>query len=481
MSQRQFLSTLIWLVIVNLVIKAMFVFGIDLQVQKQVGQEIYGHYFALINLCYIFQIINDFGLNLLHGTDTAHHGYVRRGHWRTIVRLKIFLSLAYTLIVFSIASVLGIVFSWQVMIALVISIILISWISVLRAGISGLAGYNREALISVLDKFFMILICGFLFFRFDVFRIEWFAWAQVFSFGLTVLIAYWIFRSIDQKAGTLKEEDDHKMVITFKDAIPFSLTALLMYAYTRSDAILLTKLIPDGAHEAGIYAAGFRLLDAANMIAILVTPLLIPMYARLHHDKKESGALLHLAAGIIIVMTCTISIAGFFWSRPIMILCYGHDEMQWLTTFRLLILCHIPIGLMYVYGSYLTAHRQLLKQNIWFAIIVMLNIGLNFLLIPRLSTTGASISAIITEFLATLGVIVLAYQHLKNLPNASWLMRSILYVIMLTVAAWMMSTWISNWWMAILLFCLLSLALAFLIRLLNWKKIRQLLGRMETV
>jgi O-antigen/teichoic acid export membrane protein len=289
-----------------------------------------------------------------------------------------------------------------------------------------------------------------------------------------------IFRSIDQNADSRKEEDNHKIVITFKDAIPFSLTALLMYAYTRSDAILLTRLIPDGAHEAGIYAAGFRLLDAANMIAILVTPLLIPMYARLYNDRKESGELLHLAAGIIIVMTCTISIAGFFWSRPIMILCYGHDEMQWLTTFRLLILCHIPIGLMYVYGSYLTAHRQLAKQNAWFAIMVIVNIGLNILLIPRLSTTGASIAAIITEFLATLGVIVLAYQHLKNMPDAGWLMRSILYVGILAVTAWMMSTWISIWWIAILIFCVLSLALAFLVRLLNWRKIRQLLGQMET-
>ena len=479
MSQRQFLSTLTWLVIVNLVIKAIFVFGIDLRVQKEVGQVMYGHYFALINLCYIFQIINDFALNVLHATDTAHHGFIRRAHWRTIVQLKIFLSIAYALVVFMVASALGIVFSWEVMIALVLSIILVGWVSVLRAGISGLAGYNREAIISVLDKLFMIFICGFLFIQFDVFRIEWFAWAQVASFGLTAIIALILLKRIDRKEEPKPDTPQQKVVITFKDAIPFSLTVLLMYAYTRSDAIMLAKLLPDGANEAGIYAAGYRLLDAANMIAILVTPLLIPMYARLHDNRKEASELLHLAAGIIIVMTCTVGLAGFFWYQPIMMLCYGHTEMQWLITFRLLILCHIPIGLMYVYGSFLTANRQLLKQNTWFALMVIVNIGLNLLLIPKLSTKGAAITAIVTEVLATLGVIILAYQFLKSRPDYQWIFRTMLYVGILILAGWVMAKWISTWWFGILLFCLLSVVIAFMTRMLHWQKIKMLIGRFD--
>ena len=93
MSKRQFVSTILWLIVVNLVIKAFFIIGIDLQVQQRTGPSEYGLYFTLLNLCYIFQIINDFGLNLLHNTDTAVHGKIRVERYFQILRLKIILAL----------------------------------------------------------------------------------------------------------------------------------------------------------------------------------------------------------------------------------------------------------------------------------------------------------------------------------------------------------------------------------------------------
>ena len=94
MSSRIFLSTLIWLILVNIIIKAIFIFGVDMQVQHRVGQSEYGLYFTLLNLCYIFQIVNDFGLNLLHNTETAKAGTIRIERFYQILRLKILLMAA---------------------------------------------------------------------------------------------------------------------------------------------------------------------------------------------------------------------------------------------------------------------------------------------------------------------------------------------------------------------------------------------------
>ena len=71
---------------------------------------------------------------------------------------------------------------------------------------------------------------------------------------------------------------------------------LLMTLYNRLDPVMLGKLLPDKpncptaeintAHvQVGIYANGFRLLDAANMIAYLFSVLLIPVFAQ--DDQKE--------------------------------------------------------------------------------------------------------------------------------------------------------------------------------------------------
>ena len=242
MSKRQFVSIIIWLILVNLIIKAIFIFVIDIQVQQRVGQSSYGFYFTLLNLCYIFQIINDFGLNLLHNTDTATHGKVRIERYYQILRLKVILAVFYSLIIGIAAWLLGYGDAWRLLIWLIINNILVSLIMVFRAGISGMGRYRNEALISVMDKALMIIICGFLLLRFSDFQIQWFVWAQTASLVITAFIALFIsFKFIDR---TLLAEGLTPMVVVFKDTLPFTIASLLMVVYSRSDSILIEKLLP---------------------------------------------------------------------------------------------------------------------------------------------------------------------------------------------------------------------------------------------
>ena len=481
MSQRIFFTTLLWLVIVNLLIKAIFIFGIDLQVQHQVGQSAYGLYFTLLNLCYIFQIVNEFGLNLVHNTDTAFHGHVRKAHWHSILRLKLVLSIVYALVVFGVARLLGFTASWNILWWLILNNILISWITLLRAGISGMARYKMEAILSVMDKVLMILICGSMFFLFDVFQIEWFIWAQTISLVITLLMAVWISQRVSSGQRQEKGSPDTSVFFTFKSAVPFSVATLLMFVYTRSDSILIKKLLPEGDHEVGIFAAGFRLLDAANMIAFLFTPLLIPMYARLQANAKEVKELMRLAGGMMICMATCISFAGYWWARPIMQLCYGQADQQWVMTFSWLILAHIPVGLMYVYGSYLTAVRVLWKQNILYITSVALNILLNLYLIPRYGTIGAAFTAFVTQSLTTIGLILLVQRQLELAPNFSWLLKALLFVLFLFAGGWLLVSMPIHWMLGIGLFLTVGVGVAFLLRILDWEKMVGLIRKAEEV
>jgi O-antigen/teichoic acid export membrane protein len=475
MSQRQFLSTFIWLVLVNLLIKAIFIFGIDLQVQRQVGPSSYGLYFTLLNLCYIFQIINDFGLNLLHNTDTAQHGHVRLQHWRKILQIKIFLSITYALIVFGIAHLVGFTASWQLLLWLVINNIFISWITLLRSSISGMARYNWEALISVMDKVLMILICGILFFTQTSFQIEWFVWAQTASLIITFLTAGLISKNVSGRNQTGQVYQEANVEVIFKAAVPFCVATLLMYLYSRSDSILIKKLLVDGDHEAGIYAAGFRLLDAANMISFLVTPLLIPMYARLEKDKTQIRELMHLAGGLMISMSGCIAIASYWWGQPIMQLCYGHSDPQWVNTFKWLILGHVPVALMYVYGSYLTAIGQMWKQNILFLFSVCINFGLNFWLIPYMGTVGAALTSFVTQSFTTAMLIYLTQKQLQLPPNTTRIGKSLAFFVILVISGWALHSISWSWIITIILFVLTSITSAFLLQLVDVRKITALL------
>lgn len=477
MSKRQFLPTIIGLIIVNLVIKAIFIFGIDMQVQHRVGQSEYGFYFTLLNLCYIFQIINDFGLNLLHNTDTAVHGKVRVERWYQILRLKIILALVYSLTIGIIAYVLGYGDAWKLLIWLVINNILVSLILVFRAGISGMGQYRKEALISVLDKALMIIICGFLLLSFTDFQIEWFVWAQTASLVITAIVALIMsLKYIDRSETSIVRAP---MKVVFRDTLPFTIASLLMFIYTRSDSIMIEKLLPDGTAQVGVYAAAFRLLDAANMIAYLFSPLLIPMYAKLMNDRKETLQLIRLSSGMMISITAFISIAGFWWGAPIMRFLYPDTTQTWILTFRLLILTHIPIGLMYIFSSYLTAVFELRKQNILFMCSVVISIGLNILLIPEYGTVGAAITALITQCITTAGLIIIGQSHLREKTDLKRVFNTIIYFIILAVSGWVLESTTLPWYIEIGMFLFVSMFSAFLFKLLQWDEFMQLLKKRE--
>jgi len=479
MSKRIFLSTILWLIFVNLIIKAIFIFGVDIQVQLRVGQSSYGLYFTLLNLCYIFQIINDFGLNLLHNTDTAVHGKIRVERWYQILRLKIILALFYSLTIGIIAYLLGYGDAWRLLIWLVINNILVSLIMVFRAGISGMGRYKSEAIISVMDKALMILICGFLLFRFADFQIQWFVWAQTASLVITAIIALLISLKFIDRASTSITMTP--MEVVFKDTLPYTLASLLMFVYTRSDSILIEKLMPGGAYHVGIYAAGYRLLDAANMIAYLFSPLLIPMYARLLNDRKETMQLLRISSGMMICMTACIGLAGFWWGAPIMVLLYKDVNETWILTFRLLILSHIPIGLMYIFSSYLTAVYELRKQNILFITSVLINISLNLYMIPRWGTVGAAITALITQCFTTFGLIILGQSHLKEKTDVIRLMNILIYFGILIASGWILESSTIPWIVEMGMFLFVALFAGFLFKLLQWGSFRDLIEKRDEV
>lgn len=61
--QRFFFRNLLFLIFVNLLIKPLWIFGIDRSVQNAVGSESYGVYFIITNLSLLTQILLDLGIS----------------------------------------------------------------------------------------------------------------------------------------------------------------------------------------------------------------------------------------------------------------------------------------------------------------------------------------------------------------------------------------------------------------------------------
>ena len=104
--QRKFLTNLGLLLFLNLLIKPIWIFGIDLTVQRNVGVGDYGFYFVILNFSFLFNIILDFGITNFNNRNIAQHNHLLNKHFSGILVLKLLLGLAFVLVAFVIAMVL---------------------------------------------------------------------------------------------------------------------------------------------------------------------------------------------------------------------------------------------------------------------------------------------------------------------------------------------------------------------------------------
>ena len=69
--QRKFVTNLALVLSLNLLIKPIWVFGIEVAVQNAVGTEQYGFYYAIFNFSFLLTIVLDFGITNFNNKNIA--------------------------------------------------------------------------------------------------------------------------------------------------------------------------------------------------------------------------------------------------------------------------------------------------------------------------------------------------------------------------------------------------------------------------
>src|SRR6478672_9205778 len=95
MRSKSFFKGLSWLLVLNLLIKPVWIFFIDRNVQNAVGHEAYGRYFALLNLSFLFLFLSDAGLSNMMNQRLASEHPVQLRQYGSI---KLALGVIYVLV-----------------------------------------------------------------------------------------------------------------------------------------------------------------------------------------------------------------------------------------------------------------------------------------------------------------------------------------------------------------------------------------------
>lgn len=467
---RTFLINIVFLIFVNLLVKPFYLFGIDRMVQNTVEEGSYGLYFALFNFTYLFQIINDFGIQNFNNRNIAQYNQLLDKYFPNILVLKGLLGVVYLLVVLVSAYFWNYSFDiYPFLLLIAVNQILSSLILFLRSNISGLAMYWVDSMISILDRLLLIIICGFLLWSpmFDgQFEIWWFVYAQTTTLSITALTAFIIVRKHVKRLRF--HFHPPFLYLILKKSYPFALVVFLMTIYTRIDGVMIERMLNDGLLEADIYASAFRLLEASNMFAFLFATLLLPMFSKMIKEQESVASLVRFSFQFIGAGAVTLTFAILFFQEEIMIGLYDHGSVYSGKILGYLMISFLAMAGSTVYGTLLTANGSLMKMNVIFIIGVFLNIILNGVLIPESKALGAAIASCITQGLVFFAQLFLAKQELKLRFAIDMIVRMFLFMVILYTGMYWCCELIDWGWIYRFVICLgLGIILAFLFKLID--------------
>ncbi len=423
LMQRKFLTNLGFLLFLNLLIKPLWIFGIDRTVQNVVGAGDFGFYFAILNFSFLFNILLDFGITNFNNRNIAQNAQLLNKHFSSIVVLRFLLAAVYFVITFSIGLLWGYRGHELIMLGLLgLNQFFISFILYLRSNISALLHFKTDSVLSVLDRILMIAICSVLLWgnvTKDPFRIEWFVYAQTAAYALTALVALLV---VIKKASFRRLNwNSLFFLMIIKQSMPYAILVLLMTFYNRIDSVMIERLLDgtEGKVQSGIYAHAYRLLEASNNLAYLFSILLLPLFAKLIKLGEKIENLLRLSFSILFVTSVIIAVGSVFYRFELMHLMYDDYIGESAAVFSVLMACFIFISTTYVFGTLLTANGNLKQLNFLAGGGMVLNLGLNVTLIPLYGALGSAWASVVTQGLmaALQVVLVVLYFKLKFNPR----------------------------------------------------------------
>lgn len=400
--RKIFATNLIFLLLLNVVIKPLWIFAIDRNVQITLGAQEYGFYFTLFNFSLLFNFLLDMGITNFNNREISYHPQRISHQFINIVAIKLILSLIYLSLTIGLALVLG--FQGRQIVLLTILTInqfLASFLLFVRSNLNGLHYFRADSILSVMDKAILILLVSmFLWGNLTYgFTVEVFALCQTLSYSIAILIALWLLKGSYRVTinNTLEWLAITKLV---KKGLPFAVLVLLMTLYSRLDTVLVERLNPGGAVLAGIYAQAFRLFDAFNMYSYLFAALMLPIFSRMISRNEDISEFFNFSFKLLLIPVITIAIPTMVFNYPVMEILY-HEHID-ISAKALIFLMgsFVFVAFAYLFGTALTA-----MGNIWLLckislVVVIIGLAAMLIMIPRLGVSGAALANLCSNALA---------------------------------------------------------------------------------
>ncbi|MEJ5317434.1 MAG: polysaccharide biosynthesis C-terminal domain-containing protein [Tenuifilum sp.] len=471
--RKLFATNLIFLLLLNVVVKPLWIFAIDRNVQIVLGAQEYGFYFALFNFSLLFNFLLDLGITNFNNREISYNPQLISQQFTNVLVIKLMLALVYFMVTLGIGVSLGFGKRHIVLLAvLTLNQFLASLLLFIRSNLNGLHLFKADSVLSVMDKAIVIVLVSLLLWGNlnTQLTVEVFALSQTLAYVVAIFIAIWLLQG-KYSIAIYREFDRITIVTLIKKGLPFAALVLLMTLYSRLDTVMVERLCPEGAVSAGIYAQAFRLFDAFNMYSYLFAALMLPIFSRMMSNQEDITELFNFSFNLILIPVVAVAVPAMIYNRPVMSVLY-HEHIDVSSKALVLLMgSFVFVALSYLFGTALTA-----KGKIWLlcrislgAVIVSLFSML--ILIPRFGVIGAAMANLLANAIASLLQTFFFIRSQGSVISKTSVLKISLYILIYSAFGLMIQYSVGNNLTGFIATLASSLLIVFGLRLFSFRAI----------
>jgi O-antigen/teichoic acid export membrane protein len=191
---------------------------------------------------------------------------------------------------------------------------------------------------------------------------------------------------------------------------PFALSGILYVVYFQSDIILLNYL--DSGAAAGIYNIAFTVMAAVYLFPnVVYQKFLLPKLHRWKiHDPQRLESVSRLGSRVMFIIGLLVMFMLWLvvpWLIPRV---FGPDYLQAVYYLNILAICAPIRFLASSIASQLLSHSEMRMKVLCMTVVAIINVILNFLIIPVWGADGAAVTTVISEIL----LLIFFFLAIKN-------------------------------------------------------------------
>ena len=202
-----------------------------------------------------------------------------------------------------------------------------------------------------------------------------------------------------------------KLKWLFRESMPIFGFAILSTIFAQADIIMLKYI--GGDYSAGIYAGATRLsLPLAIIPAAIISSVFSLLVKNAKLNNHQNNKINSISLKLLFQISFFIALVFSFKKTDLTVLIFGIKYIESSTPSELLLWGNIFLFINFYALDLFTAYNKQVWNFYYSIVVVVINIAVNFILIPLYSYNGAAISKIITGLFAT-GLIIYYLNKLK--------------------------------------------------------------------